>query len=49
MKILIFTPYINTLGGGERYVFTVAGYFLAQGGEVYLAWEDESVIMLKSE
>ena len=37
-KALIFDPYINTLGGGERYVFTFALGLIKNGYSVVLAW-----------
>ena len=34
MKVGIFSPYFNTLGGGERYILTVAEYLLKRGATV---------------
>jgi glycosyltransferase involved in cell wall biosynthesis len=34
MKIGLFTPYLQTMGGGERYMFTVAEFFLKRGDTV---------------
>lgn len=43
MKIGIFDPYLDTLGGGERYVLTIAAC-LAQDNEVFLFWDDNSIL-----
>lgn len=34
MKVGIFSPYLDTLGGGERYIFSVAEFFLRNGDKV---------------
>lgn len=34
MKVGLFSPYLKTLGGGERYLLTIAQFFLNQGHEV---------------
>ena len=34
MKVGLFSPYLDTLGGGERYIFTVAEFFLNRGDSV---------------
>lgn len=44
MKALIYDPYVDTLGGGERYVFTFALALLKAGYSVDLAWKDKSII-----
>lgn len=44
MKALIYDPYVDTLGGGERYVFTFALALLKAGYSVDLAWKDQSII-----
>lgn len=44
MKALLYDPYVDTLGGGERYVFTFALALLKAGYQVDLAWKDKSVI-----
>ena len=41
-KALIFDPYLDTLGGGERYALTFALSLLSQGFEVDLAWKNKS-------
>lgn len=43
-KILIHDPYLDTLGGGERYCLTVAEYFLNQGWKVDILWDQKEVI-----
>lgn len=37
-KALIYDPYIDTLGGGERYIFTFALGLIKNGYSVVLAW-----------
>ncbi|MBI4099908.1 glycosyltransferase [Candidatus Microgenomates bacterium] len=34
MKVGIFSPYLETMGGGERYLLTVAEFFLHRGDNV---------------
>lgn len=38
MKIGIFTPYLETMSGGERYMLTIA-QVLSEKNEVFLFWE----------
>lgn len=40
MKIGIFDPYLDTLGGGERYIFTLAS-FLSKQHEVTIFWDNQ--------
>ncbi len=42
-KIGIFSPYLDTLGGGERYILTVAEC-LQHDYEVEIFWRDEKII-----
>lgn len=44
MRAAIFDPYIDTIGGGERYVFTFAHSLLKNGWEVDVEWKDEKII-----
>jgi len=37
-KAIIYDPYLDTLGGGERYCLTVAETLLANGWQVDLCW-----------
>ncbi len=39
MKSLIYDPYLDTLGGGERYCLTVAECLLKKGWQVDLFWD----------
>ena len=39
MKVGIFSPYFQTFGGGERYVLTVAEFFLRRGDQVDIFWD----------
>lgn len=43
MKIGLFDPYLDTLGGGERYIFTIASC-LQDSHNVMLFWNDKSII-----
>lgn len=42
MKIGIYDPYLDSLGGGERYVLTLAE-FLSRTDEVKIFWADQSI------
>nr|MBI5455874.1 glycosyltransferase [Candidatus Levybacteria bacterium] len=42
MRIGIFDPYFNTLGGGEKYILTAASC-LAKNHEVFLFWDGDIV------
>jgi len=41
---IIYDPYLDTLGGGERYTLTVAQTLLNHGWQVDLAWHDQSTV-----
>jgi len=43
MKAGIFDPYLDTLGGGERYCLTLAEYLLKNGWQVDIFWDNESI------
>lgn len=43
MKIGIYDPYLDTLGGGEKYMLSIAEC-LAKDHDVAIFWDDESVI-----
>lgn len=43
MKVGIFDPYLDTLGGGERYVFTIASC-LSRDYQVYIFWDDHLIV-----
>ena len=43
MKAAIFNPYLDTLGGGERYSMAVAGILLDLGYSVDIEWKDKSI------
>jgi len=43
MKAAIYNPYLNTLGGGERYTLTFAKVLLDNGYKVDLEWKDEDI------
>jgi len=40
-RVLIYDPYLDTLGGGERYVLTLALSLLNRGLEVEIAWNSQ--------
>lgn len=42
-KALIYNPYLDTLGGGERYCLTLAECLLADGWDVHLPWPDQHI------
>lgn len=43
MKIGVYDPYLNTLGGGEKYTLTIAEC-LSKDHEVFVFWDDESTL-----
>lgn len=43
-KALVFDPYLDTLGGGERYTLSFANALVDLGYDVYLAWHNPSVL-----
>jgi glycosyltransferase involved in cell wall biosynthesis len=43
-KALIFDPYLDTLGGGERYCLTFALGLQSQGYHVEIAWKDSETL-----
>lgn len=43
-KALIFDPYLDTLGGGERYTLTVAKILSNNGYHVSLAWPSQEIL-----
>lgn len=43
MKIAIYDPYLDTLGGGERYMLTAAGHW-SLNHQVDIFWNDSSII-----
>lgn len=43
-KALLYDPYVDTLGGGERYVLSFANTLVGLGYDVTLAWKDEKII-----
>ena len=44
MKALIYDPYADTMGGGERYVLTFAAALVKAGYQVDLAWKDDTIV-----
>lgn len=47
-KAAIYDPYLDTLGGGERYCLTVAEILLSQGWQVDLFWSGSPDIISQS-
>lgn len=43
MKAAIYNPYLDTLGGGERYTCAVVSYFVKKGFQVDWEWQDETI------
>lgn len=43
MRIGIYDPYLDTLGGGEKYILSIASY-LSKENQVDLFWNDKSII-----
>lgn len=49
MKALIFNPYLDSLGGGERYTLHFAEFLIQKGYELTLAWLNTGIIKLIKE
>lgn len=43
MKAAIYNPYLDTLGGGERYTMAVATFLVEKGYQVDVEWKEESI------
>jgi len=43
MKAAIFNPYLDTLGGGERYTMAFAKVLSKKGYRVDVGWKDASI------
>lgn len=43
MKVAIFDPYLDTLGGGERYMMTIAEYLSKKGYQADVLWNDKNL------
>lgn len=43
-KALLFDPYLDTLGGGERYFLTFAKSLITYGYTVEIAWGDKNIL-----
>lgn len=43
MKVGIYDPYLNTLGGGEKYVLSIAEFFKNQA-DVTVYWDDPQIL-----
>lgn len=42
-KIAIFSPYLNILGGGEKYILTIAEYF-SRSSDVVIFWNNKNLV-----
>lgn len=49
MKAAIYDPYLDTLGGGERYCLTVAEILLKNGWQVDLFWSGSKDLVSRAE
>lgn len=43
MKAIFFDPYLDTIGGGERYVLTLVEYLLGKNWQVDLVWNNPAI------
>jgi len=43
MRILIYSPYLHILGGGEQYIFNFVDCFKTED-EIYVVWKDTKVL-----
>ena len=43
MRIGIYSPYLDSLGGGERYVFTLAAHW-SKAHHVDIFWNDDQIL-----
>lgn len=48
-RVAIYDPYLDTLGGGERYCLTVAEILLKKGYQVDLFWSGDKTLIEKAE
>ncbi len=49
MKALIVSPYLDHLGGGERYMLSVASVLESLGYEIYFSWDNlEEILSLST-
>ncbi len=48
-KVAIYDPYLDTLGGGERYCLTVAEILLKNNYQVDLYWSGDQLLIQKAE
>ena len=48
-KAAIYNPYLNTLGGGERYTITFANVLAEAGYDVDIEWNDPKILKQLSE
>ncbi|OGM08955.1 hypothetical protein A2159_02080 [Candidatus Woesebacteria bacterium RBG_13_34_9] len=44
MRAAIYNPYLDTLGGGERYTLVFANVLQKIGYEVYIQWNNDSIL-----
>jgi len=43
MKAAIYNPYLDSMGGGERYTLAVASYFASRECQVDIEWKDQTI------
>ncbi len=44
MKAVLYDPYLDTLGGGERYLVGVARVLESLGFDVFLEWKEDNIV-----
>lgn len=45
MKFALYNPYLDTLGGGERYTLSIVDFFLQKDWEVDLFWDKAATLV----
>lgn len=44
MRACIYNPYLDTLGGGERYTLSFANVLVEEGFDVDIAWDNKTIL-----
>ena len=39
-KVLVYSPYMDVLGGGERHILSIADVLSKNGYQIDIAWDD---------
>ncbi len=45
MRAILYSPYLDTFGGGERYMATVAECLVNKGYQVFIAWDNPQIVL----